>query len=232
MKNHKSQKIGNTLFTLLFAVILCACSTDTIDTWNDDTSLAWFATNDPFNFSFVTEPEQVTEVTQTIDIQLATPVKNQARSINLEVARQPQNPQTRIVFQNPVTVSAGASEAKFQVTFYRTPNLTSETDTLVLRIASSDDFQPGIIGLTEKTIVVSATYLQPQWWDSTASNTLGECNQLKLSIYYSVFGSLDNVFGESMWGPDAQVALFRLNDYAKTHYGKQFRYLLDTDKPL
>jgi hypothetical protein len=36
---------------------------------------------------------------------------------------------------------------------------------------------------------------------------------------------MDNVFGETMWGNDAQVAIFRLNEYAKEHYGVQYYYL-------
>lgn len=232
MKHYKTKEYGSALLVTLLLAVLSGCSTETIDTWGDDTALAWFSDNDSFNFSFAPEPEQVTQVTRTIDIQLATPVKNQARDINLEVVRQPQNSQTRIEFVNPVTVEAGASEAKLQVTFFRTPNLSQEVDTLVLRIVPSDDFKPGIVGMAEKTIVVSATYLKPQWWDTNVNRTLGECNQLKLKIFYNLFGSLDDIFGGNLRSSSSLVAIFQLDDYAKRHYGKAFKNLLETDKPL
>ncbi len=222
---HKKYRLCAEVLILCLVMTLGACSTDTIDTWADSTALAWFEDSDPFNYSFVTESSQTTQTSQSVAIQLATPVKNYARTINIEVARPLKNSQSKVDFEQTVKVEAGASAAQLQVTFYRTPNLKNEIDTLVLRIAPSADFQPGIEGLTEKVIVVTDTFIRPQWWDSSVTSNLGDCNQLKLSVYYAVFGTMDNVFGETMWGNDAQVAIFRLNEYAKEHYGVQYYYL-------
>jgi hypothetical protein len=133
---------------------------------------------------------------------------------------------------NPVTVEAGAQSAQLQVTFYRTPNLNNEVDTLVLRIIPSEDFQPGIIGLTEKAVVISNTFLRPEWWKGDTGNNLGEFCQTKLRVYYAVFGTVDFMFGESLWSLQGQLAMYQLDEYSKAHYGKEFRYLTDSDLPL
>ena len=217
---------------MMTTMMFSACSTDTIDTWTEETALAWFPDDVPFNYTFVTEPEQTTQMVKMIDIQLATPVKNYPRKINIEVAQPLHNPQSRIEFVNPVTVEAGAQSAQLQVTFYRTPNLNNEVDTLVLRIIPSDDFQPGIIGLTEKAVVISNTFLRPEWWKGDTGNNLGEFCQTKLIVYYTVFGTVDFMFCDSLWSLQGQLATYKLNEYSKAHYGKEFRYLTDSDLPL
>ena len=110
--------------------------------------------------------------------------------------------------------------------------MNNEVDTLVLRIIPSDDFQPGIVGLTEKAVVVSNTFLRPEWWKGDTASTLGEFCQTKLHVYYAVFGTVDYMFGDSLWSLQGQLATYKLNEYSKAHYGKEFRYLTDSDLPL
>lgn len=229
---HKKYNLCAKAFILCLTITLGACSTDTIDTWSDSTALAWFGDNEAFNYTFVTEPAQTTQTSQEIDIKLATPVKDFDRTINVEEVKPLKNSQSKVEFEHAVKVEAGNSVAHLKVTFFRTPNLKSETDTLVVRIVPSADFMPGIVGFTEKTIVVTDTFIRPQWWDSTVVSNLGDCNQLKLSVYYAVFGTFDYMFGESMGSSEGQLATFRLNEYSKAHYGKQYYFLSDGDEPI
>lgn len=219
------------------SLLMAACSTDEIDKWSTETSLAWFTSIDVTNYTFATESDDVTQAIVEIPITLATPIVDRERRINIEVVRDAANPATTYEIKNPVIVPAGLSAAALRVMVSRTANLATETDTLVFAIIPSEDFQPGLEDYRQNTLVIYDNFLRPSWWDDSNYNTsraVGACNSLKLAVWWEVFGNFEDPRGGANWwtGNEAVLALFRLDEYSQEHYGKAYIDLESGDQPL
>lgn len=218
------------------AIILAACSTEEVDKWSEETAFAHFTSlsTEPTNFTFAMEEDHVTEKTLDIPITLMAPKADRVRVVNVEVVRDAANSGTSYSFEPSVKVEAGATDATLKVTARRTANLKAETDTIVFAIRESDDFMPGLPDYRENTLVLFDGFLQPAWWDSSynTKRAIGECNSLKLKVWYTVFGNFDDPRGgSSFWtGNEAVLALFKLDQYSLEHYGKAFKDLLPEDE--
>lgn len=86
-------------------------------------------------------------------------------------------------------------------------------------------------------MTVTDRFVRPQWWGDGYDeyyNPVGECNDLKLRLWFEVFGNFDDPrHGSRAWtGADAVIALAMINKASVEKYGKMFHELTPTDVPL
>jgi hypothetical protein len=190
MKNNmmKNNKIGVWIFFALLGM-LSSCSKDEIDTWAGQ-NYAWFGKSE-VNFTFRNVPNATTGTTALagIPIHVAANVSDQDRKVNVEVIKQPSNSQTQVEVQNPAIFHANAVYGDtLWVKVTDTKNLDEKADSIKFRIIDSDDFKAGLRDSLEATLVLYNGYAQPSWWDKDAEFYLGKFTQLKMDIYWKLFG--------------------------------------------
>jgi hypothetical protein len=78
------------------------------------------------------------------------------------------------------------------VTFYRTPDMKTNSFRLVLRVEENDSFRPGQVQYTYKVFVVHDKIAQPDWWDANVSTSyLGAYSNKKYQTFIDVTGVAD-----------------------------------------
>ena len=203
-------------FTIVFLLIMTACSKSEIDTW-DARPRVWFTnSNDTTLFSFYTQPEGTTESVVEVPISMAGRVADEDRTVTVkDLGSSPFNPGSRYEIVSAV-IPAGEVTGTLQVKVYKTENLEEASDTLNFEIYGSEVFEVGLSDYLHHAIIISSSLAKPSWWDSTADRYVGYYSEKKLEIIYTVLGS-DEIFSSasSWWSDDVQIAIYQLNQYCK-----------------
>lgn len=219
-------------------MLFSSCAVNETPVWDSERSaFAQFSSNAEIIHSFAGSDTDVTEEIIEVPITLYLDPSAGDREIWVEVASMPSNALTRFEFQPTINVHQGDTSAKLHVKLYRTPNLAEESDTVELRIIDSPTVSAGMPDYRICRLVLTDRFVQPQWWDDEYDeyyNPVGRCNELKLRLWYEVFGNFDDPrHGIRAWtGTDAVIALAMINKASIEKYGKPFHELLPTDTPL
>src|SRR5574344_233225 len=200
---------------------LSSCTEDKIDSWNDQ-GRAWFTSTDVTNCTFIFDKESTESKVISIPITLAANISKVERHIKLEVIRDKSNSQTKYELENPVIVQPDSTSAYMNLKVYKTDNLTSEPDTIIVKIVDSDDFTPGLTDYLSKTIMLYNNFVQPDWWKvRSAKYKFGKYTLAKCKLYYQIIGNLDDPRkGESSYFDtlNCQLVKYKLDNYVATYH--------------
>lgn len=217
---------------------LYSCSTEDIPVWNSETAAyAQFTSPADCIYSFAGSPHETTEAVVEIPITLHLDPAADGHEIWIDVTKMPSNQQTRFEYSSRITVKPGDTSAQLTVKLYRSPNLVQEADEIEFIIVDSPSVKAGFPENRCCKLIVTDFFVKPDWWgDSYDSyyNPLGICNNLKLELWFEVFGNFDDPrHGRRAWtNDDAVIALALINQASMERYGKMFYELQPTDLPL
>lgn len=217
--------------------ICCSCENSEVPAWDSDNSAyAEFTSTDTL-FSFAGLPDNVTDHTVEIPVTLHLDPAVSGHEIWIDIARQPLNPLTHVECQPRIEIAPGDRSAKLAVNIFRTKNLKEEADEILLRITESPTVKAGRPDYRVCRLVITDFFVKPEWWGEAYDsyyNPVGECNNIKLELWFEVFGNFEDPrHGSRAWtGADAVIALALINEASMTKYGKMFHELLSTDQPL
>lgn len=221
----KTSKITPICAALL---LLTSCSIDKLDTWTD-LSRVWFPSSDTLVVaSFKKQPAATSDFTVEIPITMAGKVVNYDREINIEVASDKKNSQTKYEITRPVIIPADSTAGIMKVKVYKTDNLAVEADTVKFAISSSKDLLPGLQKNIKCTLVLINKYTRPWWWYDSSCGTYSEA---KHDVLFIVLGSDNDIRGAKSdpnyrrnWSSaDALYNLYLLNKYCENQ-GLSFRF--------
>lgn len=221
-----------------FMTLFSSCSVTEIPAWDSERSAyAQFAGDCDIVHSFAGSPDDITETTIDIPITLHLDPAVDGREIWVEASVLPSDGQTRFEYMKQIPVPQGATSASLPVRLYRTPNLATENDAIEFRIIDSPTVKAGIPDCRNCRVTVTDRFVRPQWWGDGYDeyyNPVGTCNDLKLRLWFEVFGNFDDPrHGSRAWtGADAVIALAMINKASVEKYGKMFHELTPTDVPL
>ena len=190
------------------------CSKEEISAWKSDQGLVWF-TDTIVDYSFLgTDIAEGESSLVPIPLTVAAVVGDRDRTVNVEVVRQPADNRTQFEVQAPVTFRAGYAADTMYVRVFNSANLNEAGDTIAFRVASSADFEPGLVPYREVKLCLFNGYTRPDWWNEDLERTLGYFTQLKMEVFLAVTGS-DEEPVDNWYGVEATYLLFMLNDYVE-----------------
>ena len=230
-------KVLTSLLGLLF-MSLYSCSVKEVPSWNSEMSAyAQFSDNSDVVYTFATCPYEITEVIIEIPISLHLDPLIDGREIWIEAIELPKNELTRFEYTKHIAVPIGATSATMSVKLFRTSNLADNADDIVFGIIDSPTIKAGIPEYRTCHVTVTDRFVKPQWWGDEYDeyyNPVGVCNDVKLKLWFEVFGNFDDPrHGSRAWtGGDAVIALAMINKASNEKYGKMFHELTPTDVPL
>lgn len=192
-------KSYNTKGAALIAGCLCAlaglssCSEDEIEAWKGYNT-AWYCV-EKTDFSFVGSDGLSSQESALagIPFTVAAPVADRDRFLEVDVTREPSDSRTRYELVRPVVLEKGNLSGTMYVRVFNGTHLYSVHDTIEFRIVESADFKPGLPDCVATKLCVFNGVPRPEWWNEECENgDLGMFNDVKLQIYYAVFGNYDD----------------------------------------
>lgn len=166
------KKIARYVLGGVLAVTLAACSNDQ-DFYYQDTARVrlvgpevWTVGSDSLTFSFVTYPADTTEKVMMVEAVIMGAAQDHDRTANIVV----DNERTTATAQQyslpaTLTILAGKTSAVFPVTLRRDASLQQQTVRLYIKVAPSDDFQPGVDEANHLVLVWNDILSKPTNWD-------------------------------------------------------------------
>ena len=203
----------------VLSVSFSACSNDDIEGWQSK-GFVWF-TDTLVNFSNILQPDVPMggQLTVSLPLTIASDISDVDRTVNVEVLSQPRDSRTQFAIQNPVVIKAGEATGTMYVNVTNSSHLDQVYDSITFRILPSADFDPGLQGNTTATLCLHNGYLKPEWWGTYCEYVFGYFSQLKMQIYVTVTGGMDDPRSSSSasWFSDLSVKYwtFVLNDYVE-----------------
>lgn len=215
-----------------------SCSTEDVPVWDSETmAFAQFTSTSECIYSFAGSPAEATEAEVKIPITLHLDPAISGHEVWIEVTKGPSSPLTRFEYSSRIAVRAGETSAHLTVKLFRSSNLAQEADEIEFFIADSPSVRAGVPEYRYCKLIVTDFFVKPEWWGDTYDsyyNPVGVCNNLKLELWFEVFGNFDDPrHGSRAWtGADAVIALSLINQASMEKYGKMFHELQPTDLPL
>ena len=207
------------LLSIIAPFLMVGCGDSEIDTWNS--SMAWFK-DSLVNFTNMTQPDVPLGGTLRIPvpISVAADMSNHDRVVNIEVVANPSDSRTKVEVPTTAIIRANHTTDTLYVSLINSSHLDEVYDTLAIKVIPSADFQPGLPAYQMVKICLHNGYLKPSWWDDEAEWSLGYFTQLKMKIFETVIGNLDDPRGnKAYWDPYGDIQLYYniyiLNDYVQ-----------------
>jgi len=200
-------------------LLLAACSTEEIDSWTGK-GYAWFS-QENVDFTFKTRSDVAVGEACLVGIpfKTATTKEGYDREMSVSVARDASDSRTKYELQTPVLFHANHEVDTMWVKVYNSEHLNEVHDTITFKIEANDTFDPGLTDYVQTNLCLYNGYAHPEWWDSSAESYMGYFSQLKMEVYWAVFGNDDDPRGAevSSWYSNIAVtyAIQLLNDYVE-----------------
>lgn len=220
IKRKMNMKKLKYLLLVALSLQLAGCGRSEIDSWNS--SLVWF-TDTLIDFTNMAQSDVPMGGTLTIAVPLtiAADLSDKDRTVNVEVAKQPNDSRTSFELQTPVVIRANHTADTLYVNLVNSEHLDEVYDTLAIRVLPSEDFEPGLLEYQEVKICLHNGYLRPEWWDDDAERHLGYFTQLKMQVFETVTGGLEDPRSNtSYWDSNdlaLQYVIYQLNDYIENN---------------
>lgn len=200
------------IYSLLLILFLDACDKSEISLWNTKPSV-WFTTpKDTLNFSFYSQPTDVTEYVLDLPISMAGEISDVDRNVSIkDLGALSPDSHYEIV---SAMVPAGGLEGSLRIKIFKTANLDIASDTISFEICSSELFDLGLTpDYSINTIIVSNLLAKPTWWQ----NHLGYYSDKKMEIIYAYPGAFElfNGGNYNWYDDEIIVMIYKLNRYTK-----------------
>lgn len=152
----------------------------------------WAVGTDSLNFSFAVYPSSVQEQEMKMILYVMGEAASTDRTAKLEVdASRTTASAAQYILPETVTVPAGKLEVPFIITLKRSENLTSQTVSLYLRVAESNDFKIGVVEQNHFCLKWNDVLGKPKNWDTELTEFFGEYSYVKYRFIIDTIG-----FGE------------------------------------
>lgn len=152
----------------------------------------WAVGTDSLNFSFAVYPSSVQEQEMKMILYVMGEAATTDRTAKLEVdASRTTASAAQYILPETVTVPAGKLEVPFIITLKRSEDLTSQTVSLYLRVAESNDFKIGVVEQNHFCLKWNDVLGKPKNWDTELTEFFGEYSYVKYRFIIDTIG-----FGE------------------------------------
>ena len=152
----------------------------------------WAVGTDSLNFSFAVYPSSVQEQEMKMILYVMGEAASTDRTAKLEVdASRTTASVAQYILPETVTVPAGKLEVPFIITLKRSEDLTSQTVSLYLRVAESNDFKIGVVEQNHFCLKWNDVLGKPKNWDTELTEFFGEYSYVKYRFIIDTIG-----FGE------------------------------------
>ena len=152
----------------------------------------WAVGTDSLNFSFAVYPSSVQEQEMKMILYVMGEAASTDRTAKLEVdASRTTASAAQYILPETVTVPAGKLEVPFIITLKRSEDLTSQTVSLYLRVAESNDFKIGVVEQNHFCLKWNDILGKPKNWDTELTEFFGEYSYVKYRFIIDTIG-----FGE------------------------------------
>ena len=191
------KKIKSTILLLAAIGMFTACENDKF--YYQDEARAriegpyeWAVGTDSLNFSFAVYPSSVQEQEMKMILYVMGEAASTDRTAKLEVdASRTTASAAQYILPETVTVPAGKLEVPFIITLKRSEDLTSQTVSLYLRVAESNDFKIGVVEQNHFCLKWNDVLGKPKNWDTELTEFFGEYSYVKYRFIIDTIG-----FGE------------------------------------
>lgn len=191
------KKIKSMILLLVVIGMFAACENDKFY-YQDEARVRiegpyeWAVGTDSLNFSFAVYPSSVQEQEMKMILYVMGEAASTDRTAKLEVdASRTTASAAQYILPETVTVPAGKLEVPFIITLKRSEDLTSQTVSLYLRVAESNDFKIGVIEQNHFCLKWNDVLGKPKNWDTELTEFFGEYSYVKYRFIIDTIG-----FGE------------------------------------
>ena len=149
----------------------------------------WAVGTDSLNFSFAVYPSSVQEQEMKMILYVMGEAASTDRTAKLEVdASRTTASAAQYILPETVTVPAGKLEVPFIITLKRSEDLTSQTVSLYLRVAESNDFKIGVVEQNHFCLKWNDVLGKPKNWDTELTEFFGEYSYVKYRFIIDTIG--------------------------------------------
>lgn len=191
------KKIKSMILLLVVIGMFAACENDKFY-YQDEARVRiegpyeWAVGTDSLNFSFAVYPSSVQEQEMKMILYVMGEAASTDRTAKLEVdASRTTASAAQYILPETVTVPAGKLEVPFIITLKRSEDLTSQTVSLYLRVAESNDFKIGVVEQNHFCLKWNDVLGKPKNWDTELTEFFGEYSYVKYRFIIDTIG-----FGE------------------------------------
>ena len=191
------KKIKSMILLLVVIGMFAACENDKFY-YQDEARVRiegpyeWAVGTDSLNFSFAVYPSSVQEQEMKMILYVMGEAASTDRTAKLEVdASRTTASAAQYILPETVTVPAGKLEVPFIITLKRSEDLSSQTVSLYLRVAESNDFKIGVVEQNHFCLKWNDVLGKPKNWDTELTEFFGEYSYVKYRFIIDTIG-----FGE------------------------------------
>ena len=225
--------IARYLLGAVLAMTMVACSNDQDFYYRDTPRVrlvgpeAWTVGSDSLTFSFVTYPNDTTEKVMMVNAVIMGTPQDHDRTANIVVDNDltTASPQ-QYSLPATVTIPAGQTSAAFPVTLRRDASLQQQPVRLYIKVAPSDDFQPGVNEENHLLLVWNDILSKPTNWDEL-KEFFGEYSNTKYRFMIANAGGITEFDTDKLsWGELMNLRIkFQnaLQDYNNAHPGNPLK---------
>ena len=189
--------IARYLLGAVLAMTMVACSNDQDFYYRDTPRVrlvgpeVWTVGSDSLTFSFVTYPADTTEKVMMVNAVIMGTPQDHDRTANIVVDNDltTASPQ-QYSLPATVTIPAGKTSAAFPVTLRRDASLQQQPVRLYIKVAPSDDFQPGVNEENHLLLVWNDILSKPTNWDEL-KEFFGEYSNTKYRFMIANAGGIN-----------------------------------------
>ena len=225
--------IARYLLGAVLAMTMVACSNDQDFYYRDTPRVrlvgpeAWTVGSDSLTFSFVTYPADTTEKVMMVNAVIMGTPQDHDRTANIVVDNDltTASPQ-QYSLPATVTIPAEKTSAAFPVTLRRDVSLQQQPVRLYIKVAPSDDFQPGVNEENHLLLIWNDILSKPTNWDEL-KEFFGEYSNTKYRFMIANAGGITEFDTDKLsWGELMNLRIkFQnaLQDYNNAHPGNPLK---------
>lgn len=182
----------NILALFLFAGMLAACSTDEIEVFDNNNYLSFSSNSLSYTFAFDDDATQSAEF--NIPVVYAGRYSSQDATFSIVAVQEKSTAVEGTHYQmsspQDMVIKANTNKGNAVLKLFRTPDMKTANDTLVLAIKANDHFLPGPVDTMR--VVITDRIIKPDWWTYTVYDRyLGSYTELKLRLFLEFMGVKD-----------------------------------------
>lgn len=202
------------LYMSMAVLMMTACTKDKLITYNDDSNLyfekvASNTSKDSTTYSFAVKDKALLQDTVYLNVRTMGKISKQSREINLAVlAGQTSAIDGQHYKLLSYVMPADSFKMRLPVLVKRSTDLLKKEVSLVLRIAASKDFQPGVANQLEYKIKINDFFSKPDNWDSRLSVFFGNFTEVKFAFIFKTLGMSTFAYPEEV--PYSQMTYLKL----------------------
>lgn len=172
-------------------VMLSACSTDEIMTFDNHNYLSFQSAESSYTFAF--ENDDVNSVDYKIPVSYAGRYNNHDATFTVEPVPDKSTAVEGRHYMMPDSrniIAANTNTGHALVRLLRTPDMKSDSEVLTLVIKADENFLPGEVDTIR--INITDRIIKPDWWAyNPHDNFLGSYSELKLRLFLEFMGVTD-----------------------------------------